>query len=144
MVAGYETTVHLDTNIERALLNKPSQLQAVREDSTLIANTVNELLRYDGPVDIPTPRYSTTEIALVHVVRHRNEVVLTHCYRPTASRTGSRMRVASASPRVGTRYTSLRRSITGSDRGCTAVGGLLERFDDLALDHTATLVAKTQ
>lgn len=143
---GYETTVYLNINSVRALLNKPSQLQVVREDPALIPYKVEELLCYNGPVDIPAPRCSTTEVALVNVVRHRNELALTHCYRPTATRTGSRKRIASAAPAPlaapgRTRYTSLRRRTTSSDGGRTALG-LLGRIGDIALDHTAKRLRK--
>jgi len=50
LIAGHETTVNLIGNGLLALLGNPEQLRALANDPALIQTGVEELLRYDGPV----------------------------------------------------------------------------------------------
>lgn len=52
LVAGHETTVNLIGNGTLALLHAPDQLSRLRQSPELIAPAVDELLRFDGPVQI--------------------------------------------------------------------------------------------
>ncbi|MFD5567839.1 cytochrome P450 family protein [Streptomyces cadmiisoli] len=58
LVAGHETTVNLLTNGVHALLTHPAQLAALRADMTLLDGAVEEMLRYEGPVETATFRYA--------------------------------------------------------------------------------------
>jgi cytochrome P450 len=48
--AGHETTVNLIGNGIWSLLGNPSQWAAIRDDPTLIPNAIEEVLRYESPV----------------------------------------------------------------------------------------------
>ncbi|MFG2140784.1 cytochrome P450 [Streptomyces sp. NPDC048650] len=64
LVAGHETTVSLISNGVRALLQHPAQLAALLADGDLLEGAVEEMLRYDGPVETATWRFTAqpTEI----------------------------------------------------------------------------------
>ncbi|ORT58277.1 cytochrome P450 [Streptomyces sp. CB03238] len=58
LIAGHETTVNLISNGVRALLTHPDQLAAIRADFGLLDVAVEEMLRYDGPVETATVRFA--------------------------------------------------------------------------------------
>lgn len=62
-IAGHETTVNLIGNGVLALLRNPAELAALRADPELIENTVEELLRFDSPVQM-TRRITVTDLEL--------------------------------------------------------------------------------
>ncbi|MFE9116141.1 cytochrome P450 [Streptomyces sp. NPDC007172] len=65
LVAGHETTVNLISNGMLALLSHPDQLAALRADfDGLIDNAVEEMLRYDGPVETSTYRFTREPVEI--------------------------------------------------------------------------------
>lgn len=64
LVAGHETTVNLIGNGVNALLRHPDQWQALCADPTGIPAAIEEFLRFDGPVDMATVRYTDEPVTL--------------------------------------------------------------------------------
>ncbi|WP_328535919.1 cytochrome P450 family protein [Streptomyces sp. NBC_00344] len=64
LVAGHETTVNLISNGMRALLSHPVQLAALRADMSLLDGAVEEMLRYDGPVETATYRHTREPVRI--------------------------------------------------------------------------------
>lgn len=75
LVAGYETTVNLIANGTLALLRNPDRLSALRTDPTAIADAVEEFLRYDGPVNLSTVRYTAEPITVADTEIPAGELV---------------------------------------------------------------------
>jgi len=75
LVAGHETTVNLIGNGTLALLRHPDQLERLRRDPGLITSAVEELLRYDGPVQ-RTARVPSEDIAIGDRVIPKGELVM--------------------------------------------------------------------
>ncbi|MEV6795017.1 cytochrome P450 [Streptomyces sp. NPDC051320] len=69
LFAGFETTVNLIGNGVYALLRNPDQRARLQEslaagETELLATGVEELLRYDGPVELATWRFATERLTL--------------------------------------------------------------------------------
>ena len=76
LVAGHETTVNLIGNGVLALLQHPDQLRKLKEDPSLIKPAIEELLRYDGPVETSTERFAREDVEIGDQVIPRGEMVL--------------------------------------------------------------------
>jgi len=76
LIAGHETTVNLIGNGVLALLEHPEQLRRLRDDPSLIKSAVEELLRYDGPVETSTERFAGEDVAIGGTIIPKGEMVL--------------------------------------------------------------------
>ena len=76
LVAGHETTVNLIGNGMRALLRDPEQRARLQADPDLVPNAVEEFLRYDGPVNLATFRFTTEPVELSGTTIPADEFVL--------------------------------------------------------------------
>jgi cytochrome P450 len=76
ILAGYETTVNLIGNGILALLRRPDQLAALRADSSLMPGVIEELLRFDSPVNIATMRATTETVRIGAVEVPANQLVM--------------------------------------------------------------------
>jgi cytochrome P450 len=63
LIAGHETTVNLITNGTLTLLRNPTQLERLRDQPQRIPIVVEEVLRYEPPVQFVT-RFALTDIAI--------------------------------------------------------------------------------
>ncbi|MEU7966343.1 cytochrome P450 [Streptomyces sp. NPDC049097] len=64
LIAGHETTVNLITNGMLTLLRHPEHLGRLREEPGLAVNIVEELLRYEPPVQLVPQRTCIADIEL--------------------------------------------------------------------------------
>jgi cytochrome P450 len=76
LVAGHETTVNLISNGVLALLRHPDQLAALRARPELIDGAVEEMLRYDGPVETTTWRFAREPLTIAGTPIAQGEPVL--------------------------------------------------------------------
>ncbi|HVW42746.1 MAG TPA: cytochrome P450 [Amycolatopsis sp.] len=141
LVAGHETTVNLIGNGVLALLRHPDQLAALRADRSLLPGAIEEFLRFEGPVNIATLRFTTEAVRLDDAEIPAGEFVMVSLL--AANRDGERFaepdRLDIARPAsghlafghgihycVGAPLARLEAEI--------ALGKLLDRFGDIALD----------
>jgi len=76
LIAGFETTVNLIGNGTLALLHNPEQWDLLRSQPSLAGQAVEEMLRYDPPVQ-DTARVSFEDTELAGVPVRRNQWVIT-------------------------------------------------------------------
>ena len=63
LIAGFETTVNLIGNGTVALIGDPDGWDRLRQDPALVPTAIEEMLRYDSPVQL-TSRIATEEVEL--------------------------------------------------------------------------------
>ncbi|GHE01063.1 cytochrome P450 family protein [Streptomyces alanosinicus] len=76
LVAGHETTVNLIGNGLLALLTHPDQLAALHADMGLLDGAIEEMLRYDGPVQTATFRYAAEPLEIAGVPIEQGDHVM--------------------------------------------------------------------
>jgi cytochrome P450 len=74
--AGHETTTNLIGNGMLALLRHPARRDELAADPGLTTAAVEELLRYDGPVEASTYRYARADLSLHGQLIARGDIVL--------------------------------------------------------------------
>lgn len=74
-VTGHETVVNLIGNGVLALLAHPQQMSALRGNPELIDQAIEEMLRYDGPVETSTTRWASRDVVLHGQEIKRGDVV---------------------------------------------------------------------
>ncbi len=67
LIAGFETTVNLIGNGTLALLENRAALEQLRAQPELMPSAVEELLRYDSPIKLATPRWTLGETTVAGV-----------------------------------------------------------------------------
>jgi cytochrome P450 len=73
--AGHETTVNLIGNGFYSLLRRPDQWQALRDDPKLVPNAIEEILRFESPVQA-VGRTVLEPIEFSGVVLEKNDIVV--------------------------------------------------------------------
>jgi cytochrome P450 len=73
--AGHETTVNLIGNGFYSLLRHPDQWRTLRDDPTLVPNAIEEILRFESPVQA-VGRTASEPLVLGGVALERNEIVV--------------------------------------------------------------------
>lgn len=76
IVAGHETTVGLIGNAVVSLLAHPDQLELVRANPSLLPGAVEEVLRYEGPVERTLNRWAATDVELGGQTIRRGDLVI--------------------------------------------------------------------
>jgi cytochrome P450 len=76
IVAGHETTVSLIGNGALALLRHPDALARLRRDPALWPAAIEEILRYDSPVERALTRWVTQDVEVGGKLLRRGEMVI--------------------------------------------------------------------
>ncbi len=74
--AGFETTTNLIGNTVHTLLRHPEQLEMLRDDRSLVPAAVEEVLRYEPPVQVDS-RYAFEDVEIAGNLVRKGFVVMT-------------------------------------------------------------------
>ncbi|MFB9234654.1 cytochrome P450 [Plantactinospora siamensis] len=75
LFAGHQTTADFLGNAVVALLTHPEQIDRLRADPALLPGAIEELLRFDGPLPVASPRIAAEDIEYQGVRIPRGSVV---------------------------------------------------------------------
>lgn len=64
LIAGHETTVNLISNGTLSLMENPEQMDRLRNEPSLIKSAIEELLRFNGPLETATERYAREDVEI--------------------------------------------------------------------------------
>ncbi|SDG65501.1 Cytochrome P450 [Lentzea fradiae] len=139
--AGHETTVNLISNAVLTLIRHPDQLAALLADLSLVDGAVEEVLRFEGPIESATFRFALERMEIGGVTIETGDPVLV---------------VLAAANRDETRFSAPERFVVRRDggghlgfghgvhyclgaplarmEGRIAIRALLERFPSITLD----------
>jgi len=140
-IAGHETTVNLIGNGTLALLRHPDQLARLRDDPALIGNAVDELLRFDGPVQF-SRRITLDELVVHGVAIPPGSFVFTVLgaanrdpahFGPDADALDLSRRLAPQHLSFGGGIHHCLGAVLARAEARAAIGALVTRFPDLAL-----------
>lgn len=76
IIAGYETTVHLITNAVLTLIQYPEQLTMIRENPDLMDSAIEELLRFQGPIEGTKMVYPIEDVTLHGVTIPKGKAIM--------------------------------------------------------------------
>ena len=146
ILAGYETTVNLIGNGILALLQNPTQLEMLRANPSRLPGAVEEFLRFESPLNIATLRFTTEAILVGEVAIPSGEFVvialLAANHDPDKFDEPDRLNV-NRNPNAHLAFGHGIHYCLGAPlariEAEIALGRLLERFDRITLDNTATL-----
>ena len=140
-VAGHETTVNLIGNATLALLGHPDQLARLRADPELDGGAVEELLRYDSPVQF-SRRITTADLDVAGTTIPAGTFTLTCLgsanhdearWGPTADELDITRSDARQHMSFGNGIHHCLGSSLARTEAQVAIGALVRRFPDLAL-----------
>ncbi|MEU5726493.1 cytochrome P450 [Micromonospora sp. NPDC047738] len=75
LFAGHQTTADFLGNATLALLTHPEQLELLRTTPQLLPSAIEELLRFDGPLPVASPRIATEDVEYEGVCIPRGSIV---------------------------------------------------------------------
>jgi cytochrome P450 len=148
LVAGHETTVNLIGNGVHCLLANPEQLKLLRDKPELLENTVEEILRYQSPVQL-VRRFAHEDIDTGGQTIRKGDLILLllgACNRDPRefdqpdSFNISRPEIKHLAFSMGIHF-CLGAELARME-GRVALGALFKRSPNLQLDSAATLIYK--